>query len=123
MEPVTAALILAGIGAATDIGGKLWGSHKTSDYNDEMGAYNEKTKKDKEREQRRQALARAIGATPNFMPKPEELPPEEPDMMCPNLVSGIGNIMSTAGSMYAAGAGKAGSKAIPGKAGLLKGVK
>jgi hypothetical protein len=94
--------LLAGLGQGVFSVGKAIKTSKndrmTKEYEQEIKDFNEKQKEKKEREMRRQALARAIGADVEFSPQPDDKPPKEPnygDTTGFDIASGITNVVGT----------------------------
>jgi hypothetical protein len=104
MDPITIALILAGLGAAGGIGGKIWGAKKESDYGKKMDQYNKEQIDKYNRDRKANTLARALTQYSGgvYSPQPEQkAPPSAPSMYGPAVLSGVGEAMSSAAPMVA----------------------
>ena len=121
LDDLTIALIIAGVGAASQAGAGIWGANKAATSAEEQKAFNKEQQDKADRLARREAMAKAIGAEQNVLPRPTPEPPGAPDMMGPQILSGLGNVVGQLGSTYAAGL-KVDPIGKLGKTGMLKGA-
>jgi len=116
MDPFTAMML---IGTLASLGHKAYTTHKTGKYQKEKEAFAEKERKESEKKERRAALARAIGSSLVYAPKPAEKAPQAPDLTAANIIGALGELGAQIGAMGAAGGmaaptgGAAGGMAAP----------
>lgn len=95
MEPVTALLIASLIGSAVSGGAQVAKGVKQSKYEREVKAATDEERKKQEKEARRAALARAIGAaSPVYAPNPAKDLPNPPSFVGEDIAGGIGSLTS-----------------------------
>lgn len=121
MEPVTMLLLASLAGSALSTGAGMAKGAKESKYQREVQSAMDAEKKKQEKDQRRAALARAIGATNTYMPQPQEQLPGAPDTTGEDIAGGIGSIGSQLASYYMANPGAANMGKL-GQQGMMKGV-
>ena len=89
MDPLTLSLIVGGGLGLGNLIGSLWSSHKAGDYQKAQMDYAKKQQALTEREARRTALAKAIGAE-GYQSLPKfYAPPSMPNMTGPALLTGL----------------------------------
>lgn len=89
---------------------------KIKQHNEDVADYEEKMQSKKDKEARRAALARAIGATQEFSPKEAEKPPEQPDLDSTTGYDIAGGIANVVGGSAGAASGMADKLSAPSNA-------